>query len=259
VGTGWGRTLIDDRPRRLRLDIDANYYGNLEVLPSYQNVTSPTDQLLSIETTLTWENTRTPLGGVDAVKGHRASATAYADRARGDAFPKLLATWDGGVALPLSNSSLWLRTAVGAGSGDRDNELSSFYFGGFGNNWVDHGDEKRYRSWWSFPGEEINAVAGRSFAKVMAEWNLPPLRFSRAGSPGFYASWARTSIFATGLETDLGDAALRRKVGNVGVQIDIRFTILSRLDMTLSFGYASAFEEGTQPRDEGMVSLRVLR
>ena len=82
---------------------------------------------------------------------------------------------------------------------------------------------------------------------------------SRRGSVRAYASWARTSIFATGLETDLGDAALRRKVGNVGVQIDVRFTILSRLDMTLSFGYASAFEEGTKPRDEGMVSLRVLR
>jgi hypothetical protein len=258
IGAGWGRTLIDDRPRRLRLDVDAAYFGDLERLPFYQNVAAP-DKLASLVSTLEWSNARTPLGGVDAVKGQRASLSGAVDRAGGEMFPKLVATWDGGLALPLSNSSVWLRTAAGAAAGDRDNELASFYFGGFGNNWVDHGDEKKYRDWWGFPGEEINALAGRTFAKVMTEWNLPPLRFARAGSPGIYASWARTSIFATGIETDLGDAALRRRVGNVGVQVDVRFTILSRLDMTLSFGYASAFEEGTKPRDEGMVSLRVLR
>lgn len=258
AGLGWGKTLIDDRPRRLRLDVDAAYFGDLERLPFYQNVPAP-DRLATIVSTLEWTNARTPLGGVDAVKGHRASATGAIDRAGGEMFPKLVATWDGGVALPLSNSSIWLRTAAGAASGDRENELSAFYFGGFGNNWVDHGEEKRYRDWWSFPGEEINALSGKTFGKAMLEWNLPPLRFARAGSPGIYASWARTSIFATGIETDLADATLRRRIGNVGVQVDVRFTILSRLDMTLSFGYASAFEEGTKPRDEGMVSLRVLR
>jgi hypothetical protein len=35
-------------------------------------------------------------------------------------------------------------------------------------------------------------------------------------------------------------------------------TILSRLDMTLSAGYAVAFEQGQRARDEVMVSLKVL-
>jgi hypothetical protein len=66
-------------------------------------------------------------------------------------------------------------------------------------------------------------------------------------------------VFATVLATNLDDAGLRRTLGNVGGQLDLRFTLLSRLDMTLSAGYAMAFEDGLKPRDEVMVSLKVLR
>ena len=93
----------------------------------------------------------------------------------------------------------------------------------------------------------------------MAEWNLPPLRFRHVGKPGFYLTWARTAVFASGLATNLDDSALRREVTNVGGQVDLQFTVLSALDMTLSAGYARAFEDGVAPQDEVMVSLKVLR
>jgi hypothetical protein len=41
--------------------------------------------------------------------------------------------------------------------------------------------------------------------------------------------------------------------------MDLRFTALSRLDMTLSFGYAAAFDSGVAPRHEGMISLKVMQ
>ena len=48
--------------------------------------------------------------------------------------------------LPLKHSSLWLRSSAGYVAGDdRDEPFANFYFGGFGNNWVDHREEKRYR------------------------------------------------------------------------------------------------------------------
>ena len=37
------------------------------------------------------------------------------------------------------------RNALGGSTGDRDDPLANFFFGGFGNNYVDHGDAKRYR------------------------------------------------------------------------------------------------------------------
>jgi hypothetical protein len=257
-GGGWGRTLLYDRPRSVRLDLDAAYYGDLEILPDYQNIASPVSRLLSLEGRLEYANVRSSLGHVDEEKGHRVEALALVDRAPGATFPKLLGTYDQGFPLPLDHSSVWFRTAAGVGSGDRGDPLSNFYFGGFGNNWVDHGNEKRYREPWSFPGLEINEIGGKTFGKFLLEWNLPPLRFRRLGSPGFHATWLRTSLFASGIATDFDDGALRREVGNVGLQVDVRLSVLSRLEMTLSLGYASAFEKGLGPRDEVMASLKVL-
>ena len=68
----------------------------------------------------------------------------------------------------------------------------------------------------------------------MAEWNLPPVRFSRVGTPGAYLTWARPALFASGLVTNVDSADARRTVMTMGGQLDFRFTILSRLDLTLS-------------------------
>ena len=58
--------------------------------------------------------------------------------------------------------------------------FANFFFGGFGNNYVDHDDEKRYRETYAFPGAELNEIGGRNFLKSTVELNLPPLRFQRA-------------------------------------------------------------------------------
>ncbi len=53
-------------------------------------------------------------------------------------------------------------------SGNRDNSLASFYFGGFGNNYVDDGEIKRYRDYDSFPGVEIDELAGAQLRQERA-------------------------------------------------------------------------------------------
>ena len=73
---------------------------------------------------------------------------------------------------------------AGGSTGDRDDPLANFFFGGFGNNYVDNGEAKRYREVLSMPGFEIDAIGGRTFAKSMLEWNLPPLRFESLGHAG---------------------------------------------------------------------------
>jgi hypothetical protein len=85
------------------------------------------------------------------------------------------------------------------------------------------------------------------------------VRFRRAGRPGFYATWARPALFASGIVTDMDSAATRRALLSVGAQVDVRFTILSALDLTLSGGYAVAFEDGARRRPEAMISLKLLR
>ena len=108
------------------------------------------------------------------------------------------------------------------------------------------------------PGFELNEIFGRNFYRSMLEWNLPPVRFQDAGGSRFYLSWARPALFATVLGTNYDDSALARNVYDVGAQIDFRFTLLSRLNMTLSIGYAVGFGDGVDSADEFMLSLKIL-
>ncbi len=258
VGAGWDKLLIYDKPRRMELNVAATFFNDIDTLPRYQNIPAPFDQISALSGKLSYSHVRSSLGAVDGEKGHiwqLASVNKYVD---GDLIPNFVGTFDAGIALPLKHSSIWFRTAAGVAFGEQDDAFANFYFGGFGNNYVDHQEIKRYREFYSFPGVELNEVFGRNFGKLMLEWNLPPLRFRNAGTPGFYASWMRTSLFANALATNLDDSTVKTEIGDVGVQVDFKFSALSRLPMTLSFGYAAAFESGLSSRDEWMVSLSIV-
>jgi hypothetical protein len=259
LGLGRKTTLVFDEPRRMQLDIEGRVAGNLDQLPQYQNVAVAVDRLVSMHATLDEQNTRSSLGNVDDEKGRRWSVTYSGDYVNAQAFSRLQATFDRGWALPIGHSSVWVRTAAGLSPQDPDEPFANFYFGGFGNNYVDHGDEKRYRHYFSFPGLELNELGGRNFVKAVAEWNLPPVRFSRAGTAGAYLAWARPAVFVAGLATNLDMPARRRRAVSAGAQVDFRFTILSTLDFTLSAGGAIASADGRRPGREAMVSLKVFR
>jgi hypothetical protein len=173
-------------------------------------------------------------------------------------FPRISATYDRGFMLPLDHSSLWVRTAAGKSWGDRENAFSSFFFGGFGNNWIDWGEVRRYRSAESFPGLELNETGGTDYAKATLEWTLPPVRFKRVGVPGFYSNWARLALFSSGLATEIGDDALRRELWSAGAQVDFSMVLFSTLESMFSVGYGRAFDHGSTS-GELMISLKLLR
>jgi len=259
VGLEHKKTLIYDDPRRLDLTLGGNVSGNLDRLPAYQNVAVSVTRLASLEARLTYSDTTGSMGRVDDEKGRKASLVIGADRVDGRTIVGTYGTFDVGVPLPDGHWSVWLRNAAGFSPNDVGNLFANFYFGGFGNNWVDVRTEKRYREFYSMPGLALNALGGRNFAKSLVELNLPPWRFSRLGTPGAYLTWMRPALFAGVISTNLDAPAIRRTITNVGAQTDFRFTVLSNLDMTLSVGGAVAFESGRGPRREAMVSLKVLR
>jgi hypothetical protein len=250
--------LVYDDPRRLTLDVRGELSGNLDQLPEYQNVPVRVDTLATVTGDLSYTNVRSSLGSVDDEAGTRWSVVAIGDRANGAFFERIRGNADLGVPLPMSHSSVWLRGSAGFSPQDRNEPFANFYFGGFGNNYVDHQDPKRYREYQSFPGAEINEIGGRNYVKGTAEWNLPPLRFSRLGSPGFYASWIRPAIFVSGLATNLDQGDVRHTATSIGSQLDLRLTVISSVDVTVSFGAATVLENGHDARNAVMASVTLL-
>ena len=260
LGLTYRNALIQDDPHALDLTVSTTGYIDLERLPYAQNITVSFDKLWNTVANLSYRNLRASMGAVDVEKGFSWSAVGVNNYANGNAFPLFAGTFDVGTPLLLDHSSLWLRTAAGYSPGERIEPFANFYFGGFGNNWVDHGDVKRYRHWDSFPGIDIDEAGGTNFAKATLDWNLPPLRFRRVGVPWLYVTWARTSVFSSVLGTNLDDPSVapRQVLADLGAQLDFRFTLLSHLNMTASFGYAGATGQNRKPSDEFMFSLKIL-
>ncbi len=259
VGLGHHRTLLFDEPRRIDLDTDVMFAADIDRLPQYQNVEIGVDRLFAFESILKGSDKRSSLGKVDDEKGIQWSAAVDGTRAAGEWYARVHGTVDVGYPLAWEHSSVWLRSAGGTSPGDRDDPFANFFFGGFGNNWVDRGEVKRYREYYAFPGVDLNEISGRNFVKSTLEWNLPPLRFRRVGTPGFHVTWMRPALFAGGLLTNLDDSPSRRTVTNLGAQLDFQLSTLSALDMTISVGGATAFERDHPARREFMISLKVLR
>jgi len=250
------RPIIYDEPRMMDLTVRAGYWGNLEELPYAQDVDVTFDTFASVSARLDYSFVDRSLGAVDDEKGHKWYASSGANHANSSATPFAHGGFDYGWALPRGHSSIWLRTAAGFAVGDREEAFSNFYFGGFGNNWVDHQEVQRYRQPFSMPGFKIDELNGRTFSRALLEWNLPPVRFSRVGKPDLYLSWARPAVFAAALITDPDTDS--DTWYSAGFQVDFQFTLLSRKNMTMSFGYAAGFRGSDHEDNEYMVSLRIM-
>ncbi len=255
---GYDKPLIFDEPRRLDLGAELGVYTGLDTLPANQNVPSAIiDEIVALRMGLHYSDTRKSIGAVDHEKGWRWDLAVSAEHSTVETVTKTRAGLDFGFALPWGHSSIWLYNAAGYSDGARTNPLGSFYFGGFGNNYVDDGEVKRYRDYDSLPGFEIDEVAASSFVKTVAEWNLPPIRFREVGTPSFFLGHIRPAIFAGRVVSDPG-RSFERTVDSAGIQLDLSFTIGHRLPMTLSLGYAAGFEDGRKLDDEWMASLKIL-
>ena len=259
VTVGHTNTLLYDQPKRLTLAIEGTAAGNMDQLPQYQNVPVAVDRLYSADAELSYSNLRSSLGHVDDEKGHFWSATAHADYVNGTLFTRMHGRLDLGTPVSASHSSVWLRSAAGFSPQSADEPFANFYFGGFGNNRVDRGEIKRYREYYAFPGADLNELSGRNFVKSLVEWALPPVRFAGVGTPGLYLSFLRPAVFAGVLATNLDRRAIRTTAATFGGQVDLRLTMLSALDLTVSIGGGFRLQDQARPRREAMISLALLK
>lgn len=251
--------LMFDSPKKLELTSVLSAYGGLERLPDFQNISTSFDKFYTFSAKFDYSRLRKSLGAVDFEEGTRLKLAFNNTYVRSRNFPRISASADYGFLLAMDHSSVWLRSSAGYAGRDYDEPFANFYFGGFGNNWVDHQDEKRYRESYSFPGIGLNEAGGAHYGKMTLEWALPPLRFRRFGFPVIYCNWARLAIFSSGLSTNFANALRNGLLGNVGAQADFKLVTFSSLESTFSVGYALAWQENQHLSREFMASLTIAQ
>ena len=153
-----------------------------------------------------------------------------------------------------------MRSAAGFANGDRNSTVANFYFGGFGNNYVDDKSIKRYREYSSFPGFDIDQISALSFVREMDRMESAAIRVrvgrhtractsTRCGRP---SSWEDCGRILE-IRRCRKDLLERRRAGRPPV-----FKVLHWYDMTLSIGYAIGFQGSQKAGTEWMISLKIM-
>jgi len=259
VGLSYENSFTLKDPFRWSYSVAVSTYGDLEVLPQYQNIATPIRNFQAASAGFGISKLRHTLGGVDFEKGYRWSLSGTSYYARQSLFPTLISNLDLGFLIPFGrNNSFWVRNTTGQSFGDKGSALSYFYLGGFRNNYVDWRDARQYRSSIAFPGAEIDEVSAYRFVRTMAELNTKPIRTRNFGFTWLYPTFIYTSFFGSHLAVNPFYESDNRNLFNVGFQTDMEVVLLSYMKTTWSAGYAHVFEKGKPDKGQWMFSLKLL-
>jgi hypothetical protein len=259
VGLAYTRTFTQRSPFKVNYDAGIYTYGDLEVIPQYQNVATPVKNFQAASASFEVLKLRKTLGGVDDEKGYRWKISSTSYLAQKKLYPSVVSEQSAGFLIPgLRNTSFWIRNSVGQSFGDSSSALSKFYFGGFRNNYVDWQPSEQYRELTAFAGSEIDEIPARNFIKTMGEVNLKPLRLRNVGTSWLYPTFVKTSFFSTYMISDFTDKELLRNIFNFGAQLDIQLVLFSYMKTTWSAGYAVKTEKEMKNHHQFMLSLKLL-
>ncbi len=259
IGISNKKTITIRNPFRWHYGFGINHYGDLEVLPQFQNIASPIRNLQSVSGDIGISKLRRSLGGVGDEMGYSWNLLAYSYFVKGVLYPSLISEQHVGWLVPgMRNTSFWIRNSAGQSFGKRDAAYSKFYFGGFRNNYVDWQAPEQYRKVLAFPGVDIDALQAHNFVKTMADLNLKPLRLRNVGTTWLYPTYLKSAVFGTHMVLNPGYAGEVRHVFNAGIQLDLELVLFSYLKTTWSAGYARKFEAGFGPVEQWMFSLKLL-
>jgi len=259
LGAGYKKSFSTKAPFKWHYDFDITHYGDLEVLPQFQNVASPIKNFQSFSAETGISKLRRTLGGVEDEKGYKWDLMAYSYLANGSVYPSLISEQHIGWLIPgIRNTSFWIRNSVGQSFGQRGSSFSTFYFGGFRNNYVDWQPSDQYRKVLAFPGVDIDELSAHNFIKTMGDLNLKPIRLRNVGTTWLYPTFIKSSLFGTHMLLNPDHDPDRRNVFNAGVQLDLELVLFSYLKTTWSAGYARKLEQGLAPAEQWMFSVKLL-
>ena len=203
-------------------------------------------------------NLRRSIGSIDAEKGVKWGFTIMTYHVDPKNFQHV-----GGVHGECAIYTTWgwphntVHFKVDAGIRHTRNTMAIgwFYFGGFGNRYLENEDVNQFRKTFRFPGIPIYDLPANRFLKTLIEQKLPPLRFGNAYIQHHCLNYTDLSVFTQALATKLKWQSLWL---NAGAQVNLHFRHWYNLESTLSFGIAKAWNVN-QSSWEWFISFKPLR
>ena len=206
-----------------------------------------------------YSDVRKSLGSVDDEAGQRWWVEARGEHVNGGGVSKLFGAYDCGIPLPLGHSSIWSRSAAGLSPQPAANPFANFFFGAFGNNWIDHLRREALSRVLQPARRGTERDRRPQFPQDRARVERPAAPIPPRRDPGVL----RHLGACRGVRPYPRHQPRRRRRpsrrSDLGGQIDVRIGALSALELTASFGAATAFERGAGPRHQLFASLKVLR
>ena len=221
----WDYIYENRSPEKFDYRINASYYFDLKTMPQYQNVKIYADNLFAADFYIRYSKFRKSLGAIEEESGYDINFSLQEQFVDDKNFFKINANLNYATLLPMRNSTFWLRFFVGKSFGELNHPFNQFYFGGFGNNWLDNNSINRYRELMSFAGREINSISANSYSKITTELNLPPIKFLNFGILPAYFTYMRVNLFASLLNNNLENWNYNSFYYNAGMQIDFELSL----------------------------------
>lgn len=259
LGINYKKENAQKMPFKSFYNFGISTYGDLAVLPGYQNIASPIRNMQVVNGSYGLSKLRKTLGAVVDEKGYSWDINSSGSLAKGEFYPSMISNQAIGFLVPaMRNTSFWIRNSVGQSMGNRQSSLSYFYFGGFRNNYIDWQPSEQYRQALAFPGAEIDEISAYNYLKTMGELNLKPIRLRNVGASWLYPTFVKSSVFTTHMMTNFDKQTETSHLFNAGAQVDIQLVLFSYLKTTWSFGYARKYENHKKEKEQFMISLKLL-
>ena len=246
-----------DIPHKIKQTSELALYAGIEAInDNLINVSNP--DFLVFETSINSSNVRRAIGSVDSEFGNEWTVTLMALGA-GQKNPPvavgLHTEWGRFMTWAWPHWVLHLKLAAGYLHTQQDLAFGKFYFGGFGNQYLENKEVKQYRHAFRFPGVPIYSLVSERFTKVMVEHNLPPLRFGNARLGQHFLSHIDASWFSQGL---IVKSNRKNMWVNLGAQVNFVFMHWFNLESTFSAGIAKAWNRSGSTWD-WFISFKLLK
>ncbi len=248
---------VYDNPLKVKQKTEIDYYGGIKSMNDNLIKVSQSDFTVA-QTNLNSKNLRRSIGSVDYEAGNEFNLTVLGFGAgsrklqlAGEAYGE----WDNYSTFLFPHNIFHLKLAAGYVQKNNNLDQAHFYFGGFGNRYLEDAPVKQYRDVLRFPGIPIYSLLSDKFAKLLIEENFPPVRFDDVRIGEHFLNYIDMSIYSENLFTKSGQD---QNYTDAGGQINLVFKHWFNLESTLSAGIAKAWY-GKENSWDWFLSFKLLQ